>query len=165
MGATKDDQELEAGFDPFKHHLELSPSQKLVVIVNSFWLAPLRLIVIALLLLIINGFCFIGSLGLSEQQLSELPMQGWRSCVQNVVKVLLRCVYFVSGIHYVVMRGKKAPPDVAPILVGAPHCSIADILPTVMTNSRPVNKGGIGELIASFLQVSFATARCLWPFQ
>lgn len=139
--------------DPFLHEFKPTFAQILMIILNSITLAPLRLIITLLIIVTTYLVAFIGMIGLSNQQLEQRRLTGWRSVLQDWIYRLFRAALFVMGVHTIRVRGKQASFENSPILVGAPHSSIIDMVPLIVSRSIPVAKVGIAQYICRFAQV------------
>lgn len=115
---------------PFVHELKLSFLDKLQVAIMSVTLAPIRLILIVLFLLMAWPIAAIAIAFRSEEDKLK-PVTGWRLLLRPVVLFLCRSVFFVGGFYWVKMKGKQASPKEAPIVLVAPHSSYIDALPVV----------------------------------
>ena len=137
----------------FTHHFKPSTVQVLQIIACSFTLAPIRIIIVLIIFIIAYIVTAIGYIGLADEDLKSAPLVGWRASVQEALCRLVRATFFVIGIHSITVIGEKAPAEIAPILVGAPHSTIIDTIPVLQSRARPVIKSGVLEFLAKFMQV------------
>lgn len=68
------------------------------------------------------------TLGLSKQELEEVPLKGWRKGVCRVLRFLGRALVFCMGFHKIKKNGKRATKEECTIFVAAPHTSFFDII-------------------------------------
>ncbi|KAK2192173.1 hypothetical protein NP493_37g07019 [Ridgeia piscesae] len=122
---------------PFVHRPKITTVDKLQIAVMSVTIAPLRLVIVALLVTVTWFFATLALLGRSEAD-SKQPMSGWRSYIRPLVVFFARSVYFVCGFHWVSLRGTQVPAAVAPILALAPHTCYFDSLPVSFLNLSSV---------------------------
>ena len=111
--------------DPFqKKEIHLSFLDKILLLIGSFTLLPIRIIIFIPCILL--GWCFarIGLIGMDETR----PASGFRRILQRfnylIARFIIRvCFGFISP----KMTGDLLPPEEAPVLVVAPHTSFFDI--------------------------------------
>ena len=156
----------DSNVDPFYHKTTFNTCQLIKMCVMSLTIAPIRFVSIFLLTALANLVSWIGMMGLSEIELATKPLQGWRQMLQTLVIFILRSCFFCMGIHWIKIVGQKADRSEAPILVGAPHASILDVLAIITSNSVPicqskVQKGLFLGTIGKFLQVLFVNRKDL----
>jgi lysophosphatidylcholine acyltransferase/lyso-PAF acetyltransferase len=64
--------------NPFVHNIDLGPYDKIKVYILTVVLLPLRLVAVFACLLIAYLLACIGTIGLSQEDLIQKPMTGWR---------------------------------------------------------------------------------------
>ncbi|KAL8603123.1 hypothetical protein ACOMHN_059295 [Nucella lapillus] len=96
----------------------------------SVTLAPIRLLMVGLILLMIWPLAAIGVAFRSPEDRNK-PFKGWRCILQPLVVFLSRAVFFVGGFNWISVRGVRASAKDAPILVVAPHSTFFDSLALV----------------------------------
>lgn len=111
--------------NPFTHKMHLNLLQKVQVAVMTVTLVPVRLVLIAICLAIAWFFSFLCLLGRTEED-EQQPITGCRRSIRLVAFFFARVMFFVAGFHWVTVKGKRATPAEAPILVVAPHTSYFD---------------------------------------
>ncbi|XP_054286952.1 lysophosphatidylcholine acyltransferase-like isoform X2 [Macrosteles quadrilineatus] len=112
--------------NPFVHHLELTTTyEKIKAGILTVVVLPVRLAIIAGLLILAWLLACIGLFGLSEKDLQERPISPWRRKIRDLVTWLGCWTYYAGGMRYSV-RGRQAPRHEAPILVIAPHSTFFD---------------------------------------
>lgn len=112
--------------NPFVHHLELTSTyDKIITGIFTVAILPVRLVLIASLLVIAWCLACIGLIGLSEEQLRKIPITGWRKNVKLWICKLGRAAYRAGGMQ-VTTRGAQATRAEAPVLVIAPHSTFLD---------------------------------------
>ncbi|BFZ13456.1 hypothetical protein BsWGS_16495 [Bradybaena similaris] len=116
--------------NPFVHELKLNFLDKLQVAIMSVTVAPIRLILVVLFLLMVWPLAALAVAFRSEEDKLK-PVTGWRLLLRPVVLFLCRTVFFAGGFYWVTMKGKQASSKEAPILLVAPHSSFFDALPVV----------------------------------
>ncbi|KAG7470161.1 hypothetical protein MATL_G00136410 [Megalops atlanticus] len=101
-------------------------------------LFPIRLFLAAFMMLLAWPFAFIASVGRSEEAVE--PQSWWRILVDLVLKAIMRVMWFAGGFHWMMVKGQRASPTHAPILILAPHSSYFDAIPVTMTMASIVMK-------------------------
>ncbi|XP_033124679.1 lysophosphatidylcholine acyltransferase 2-like isoform X2 [Anneissia japonica] len=94
----------------------------------SVTIAPVRLILVMLILLLDCVIAKIALGGLTEQQLATKPMKGWRRMLLYPLWLLGRFQFFLMGFHYISVKGKKATCEEVPIFIIAPHTTFFDAI-------------------------------------
>ncbi|XP_046397002.1 lysophosphatidylcholine acyltransferase isoform X2 [Ischnura elegans] len=151
--------EEEPGFggdltNPFVHHLELSGAyEKIKTAVLTVALLPLRVLIIAVLLVVAWCIAVIGLFGLSEDDLQKKPLSGWRRSLTKVLCLVSKTTYRVGGMK-VTLKGRQATRAEAPILVIAPHSTFLDAVivyftgyPSIIVRRESGLNPFIGKLI------------------
>ncbi|KAI0235865.1 Lysophosphatidylcholine acyltransferase 1 [Lamellibrachia satsuma] len=134
---------------PFVHRPKITSIDKVQIAFMSVTIAPLRLIVVAILVTVTWLLATLALLGRSDAD-SKQPMSGWRSYLRPLVVLSARSVYFVCGFHWISVRGTQAPAAVAPILVLAPHTCYFDSLPVSFLNLSSVVTRASSENVFMF---------------
>ena len=76
--ATVKSQDTVESVNPFVHNVNLTTYDKIKVAILSVVLFPFRLVIVFACLFIAYLLACIGTLGLSQEQLGQKPMKGWR---------------------------------------------------------------------------------------
>ncbi|XP_054286951.1 lysophosphatidylcholine acyltransferase 1-like isoform X1 [Macrosteles quadrilineatus] len=141
--------------NPFVHHLELTTTyEKIKAGILTVVVLPVRLAIIAGLLILAWLLACIGLFGLSEKDLQERPISPWRRVLRSMCASTMRFMLFWWGFHWLRVKGSKASRFRAPLLVLAPHSSFFDILPiiymkdvTIISKAENLKLPFIGKLI------------------
>ena len=112
--------------DPFFHRLRLSSAQWLCTCVLGAVLFPLRLAAVLACVVVAWALCSVATAGLSEEALAKEPMLGWRRLLRRASMFLGRRCTNAAGFAWVKVRGRRASPEEAPVLVAAPHSTFFD---------------------------------------
>ncbi|KDR09921.1 hypothetical protein L798_00358 [Zootermopsis nevadensis] len=108
---------------------------------------PFRVLAIFMLLTMAWILACVGLVGLSEKELRQRPITGWRRDTKAMVCWAMRALFLFGGFHWVTVRGKQASAKDAPILALASHSTYFDALPVVlMGGPSVVAKGETGRL-------------------
>ncbi|XP_023722051.1 lysophosphatidylcholine acyltransferase 2 isoform X2 [Cryptotermes secundus] len=119
--------------NPFVHHLELSTTyDKIKTAVFTVIVLPVRVLAILLLLMMAWILACVGLMGLSEKELRQRPITGWRRKLNPMICALGKSTYQVGGMKLIV-KGRQASRKEAPILVVAPHSTFLDAGITYVT--------------------------------
>ncbi|XP_077605517.1 lysophosphatidylcholine acyltransferase 1 [Crocuta crocuta] len=102
-------------------------------------LFPIRLLLVLAAMLLAWPFTFFTTLGSAEREPGPSPAS-WQKVVDFLLKAIMRTMWFAGGFHWVVVKGRQAPPSEAPILTLAPHSSYFDAIAVTMTMSSIVMK-------------------------
>ncbi|XP_017948380.2 lysophosphatidylcholine acyltransferase 2 isoform X3 [Xenopus tropicalis] len=117
--------------NPFVHEINLSPVNKLKMVLCGLFLLPLRVILFMIVLLVSWLVAAIATCCCPEK--NEKPLEGWRRKVtQTLIGSLGRLLFFSMGFH-VRVEGKPATPSDAPILLVAPHSSFFDAIAVIVS--------------------------------
>uniref|UniRef100_A0A0A9W937 Lysophosphatidylcholine acyltransferase 1 n=2 Tax=Lygus hesperus TaxID=30085 RepID=A0A0A9W937_LYGHE len=120
--------------NPFVHHLELTTTyEKLKAAILSVIVLPLRIGIIASLLVLAWCVALLGMWGITEEEFANKPLEGWRKKIKFLICNLVRLTYRAGGMS-VKTIGKQASRSEAPILVGAPHSTFLDGVVVYHTN-------------------------------
>ncbi|XP_074034901.1 lysophosphatidylcholine acyltransferase isoform X1 [Leptinotarsa decemlineata] len=112
--------------NPFVHHLELETTyEKIKTGVLTVVLLPIRVFIICFFVMVGWIFASIGLLGLTEQELREKPLDGWRKKMKHLVCFFGKSSFRAGGMSMTV-KGRQASKREAPILVAAPHSTFLD---------------------------------------
>ncbi|XP_022092039.1 lysophosphatidylcholine acyltransferase 2-like isoform X1 [Acanthaster planci] len=115
--------------NPFVHRIKLSIWDKIRIAVMSVTIAPIRAILAVLFLFVDWLFCSLIVMGHRKSSTEQQqPYSGWRRSMQDFVMKLGRVHIFLLGFHWIEIRGVRASPSEAHILVLAPHSSYMDAL-------------------------------------
>ncbi|CAG9815884.1 unnamed protein product, partial [Phaedon cochleariae] len=88
-------------------------------------LLPIRVSIICFFVIVGWIFASIGLCGLTEQELREKPLDGWRKKMKHLVCFFGKSSFRAGGMHMTV-KGRQASKREAPILVAAPHSTFLD---------------------------------------
>jgi lysophosphatidylcholine acyltransferase/lyso-PAF acetyltransferase len=105
----------------------------LKVILCAVFILPFRALGVLIFACLLFSVCALMIAGLSDKDLRERPLSGWRRVLRQLAAFLARCVVFCCGFHYIKINGRREPRSKAPILVAAPHSSFLDsfVFPTL----------------------------------
>ncbi|CAH1398421.1 unnamed protein product [Nezara viridula] len=116
-------------------------------------LLPLRLGVIVGLLVLAWLLACLGMVGLSEEDITQRPLLGWRRKVKNIIAKIM-CMTYRAGGMSVVVKGRQASRSQAPILVIAPHSTFLDAVivyvtgfPSIIVRKESGSNPWLGKLI------------------
>ena len=76
--ATTKNQDTAVQVNPFVHNVNLTTYDKIKVAVLSLVLFPFRLVIVFACLFIAYLLACIGTIGLTQEQINQTPMKGWR---------------------------------------------------------------------------------------
>ncbi|KAL1129227.1 hypothetical protein AAG570_013756, partial [Ranatra chinensis] len=114
---------------------------------------PLRLLVIVCLLVSAWLLACLGLIGLSEEELINKPISGWRRKVKEIIAWIMCRTYQAGGMK-VTVKGKRAARKQAPILVIAPHSTFLDAgivyvtgFPSIIVRKESGTNPWMGKLI------------------
>nr|CAH7755260.1 unnamed protein product [Callosobruchus chinensis] len=125
-GISHEEYTPEVLLNPFVHRLELDTTyEKIKTYILTVILLPIRVSLICFF--VITGWIFasIGLWGLTEEELRQKPLEGWRKKMKHVVCLLGWCSLRAGGL-IVTVKGRQADRREAPILVAAPHSTFID---------------------------------------
>uniref|UniRef100_A0A1B6CA35 Phospholipid/glycerol acyltransferase domain-containing protein n=1 Tax=Clastoptera arizonana TaxID=38151 RepID=A0A1B6CA35_9HEMI len=136
------DPKNKISLNPFVHTLELTSTyEKIKAGLLTVIILPIRLCVIMCLLIAAWLIACVGLYGITEEELQEKPLTGWRRVGRSAATKLIRSMMFVIGFHWLHVKGKLATKDEAPVIVTSPHSTFFDILPVVyMGAPSPVTR-------------------------
>lgn len=67
--------------------------------------------------------------------------------LKRIVGFLFRGMYFFGSVHFVAVKGKRAHPKEAPIIIGGPHTSFFDAITVILSGpGSVVGKIEAGEI-------------------
>ncbi|XP_021937253.1 lysophosphatidylcholine acyltransferase isoform X2 [Zootermopsis nevadensis] len=119
--------------NPFVHRLELSTTyDKIKTAIFTVIVLPFRVLAIFMLLTMAWILACVGLVGLSEKELRQRPITGWRRKLNPLICSLGKSTYQVGGMSLTV-KGRQASRKEAPILVVAPHSTFLDAGITYVT--------------------------------
>ncbi|XP_069687916.1 lysophosphatidylcholine acyltransferase isoform X2 [Periplaneta americana] len=119
--------------NPFVHRLELSTTyDKIKTAIFTVAVLPFRVFAIMLLLIMAWILACVGLMGLSEKELRQRPITGWRRKLNPLICALGKGAYQVGGMT-ITIKGRQASRREAPILVVAPHSTFLDAGITYVT--------------------------------
>ncbi|KAL5020848.1 hypothetical protein ScPMuIL_000003 [Solemya velum] len=122
--------------NPFVHRLHLGPLEILQVVVMSLTLAPLRLLMSGMCLVVAWLVAAIALSGRTEEE-KKKPLAGWRKGCESVLIFLGRTIYFLLGFHTFSVKGRQVSVLEAPLMCIAPHSSFLDGFVFFMGNALP----------------------------
>ncbi|XP_052816886.1 lysophosphatidylcholine acyltransferase 2-like isoform X1 [Mya arenaria] len=111
--------------NPFVHNLRLGYLDILQIIIMSVTIAPLRLLLVGLCLLLAWPLAAIVVAGRSEEDKKE-PLTGWRKAFDWPLLTLGRLMVVFMGFQNIKVKGKPAGAKEAPVVVAAPHSTMFD---------------------------------------
>ncbi|XP_041375841.1 lysophosphatidylcholine acyltransferase 2-like isoform X2 [Gigantopelta aegis] len=123
--------------NPFSHRLNLSIVDKIKIAIMSVTIAPIRMILAGLCLLLAWPLAAISVAFLSKED-KQKPLSGWRNWLRPFVLMFCRAMFFCVGFQWITVRGKRVSCQEAPILVVAPHSSYQDALCSVFVELTSV---------------------------
>ncbi|XP_055477147.1 lysophosphatidylcholine acyltransferase 2 isoform X2 [Psammomys obesus] len=138
--------------NPFVQQTRISVAERLQIVLLGIILLPVRLLLVALILLLAWPFAAI-STACCPEKLTH-PITDWRRKISHpALKFLGRALFFSMG-FMVTVKGKIASPLEAPIFVVAPHstffdgiaCVVAG-LPSMVSRNENAQTPLIGRLL------------------
>ncbi|XP_044765486.1 lysophosphatidylcholine acyltransferase isoform X2 [Coccinella septempunctata] len=140
--------------NPFVHHLELDTTyEKVKTALLTIILLPIRVFVICCFLIAGWLVASAGLWGLTEEELLEKPLSGWRSRLKVVLAHLIRVIFIIGGFRMKII-GNLLERDAAPVVALAPHSSFVDCLamvymggPSIVAKGETANIPLFGKLI------------------
>lgn len=132
-GDFSDDDTLSSELiNPFVHHLELETTyEKIKTAVFTVVLLPIRVVIICWLLITAWLLACIGLFGLTEEDLRNKPITGWRRQLKEWCRKVVVAMFVLIGFTEIKRRGVRDPS--ARVLTMAPHSSFMDVLPFLLT--------------------------------
>ncbi|KRZ26131.1 Lysophosphatidylcholine acyltransferase 1 [Trichinella pseudospiralis] len=113
--------------NPFEHFVSIAAKDRLKYAFMSIVLAPIRIALAGIMFGMAYMAAIITLFNLDTN--FENPLNGWRQTSKDIVAQLIIMSHFMMGFHRVKVKGRRALPTEAPILVIAPHSSFFDTLP------------------------------------
>ncbi|XP_052822312.1 lysophosphatidylcholine acyltransferase 1 isoform X2 [Octopus bimaculoides] len=135
--------------NPFVHRLNLGPVDVIKIGVMSFTIAPIRILIAGILLLLAWSLASLSLLFQTEIE-RQKPLIGWRNVLRPLIVFLCRAVFFTGGFHWISVKGSRARTELAPIIALAPHSSYFDALPVVYLNLTTVVAKSEAETVPFF---------------
>ena len=114
--------------NPFENKAQLTNLDILQVVLGTVILVPIRIFClfwITLATLIVGAII---THGRTDQQLEQIPLDGWRLRWRRVLVYFARAAVFCSGYNKVKFKGQRAASNEARILVLLPHTTFIDSL-------------------------------------
>lgn len=115
-----------ARINPFVNHSDFGARENLKIFVMSLTIAPVRLIIEIVLLLLTVFFCFCAAYGLKADDLNK-PLPVWRRALRFPAVILVRMVMFVLGFYWIKENGSPASMEEAPVAISN-HVTFLDPL-------------------------------------
>ncbi|CAH1100178.1 unnamed protein product [Psylliodes chrysocephalus] len=140
--------------NPFVHRLELDTTyEKIRTAIFTVILLPIRVSVICFFVCLGWMFAFVGLWGLTEEELRQKPLEGWRKKIKHVICIIGKNVLMAGGMN-ITIKGRQASKTEAPILVAAPHSTFIDAgivyltgFPSTICRRESAGNNHIGKLI------------------
>ncbi|XP_052822311.1 lysophosphatidylcholine acyltransferase 1 isoform X1 [Octopus bimaculoides] len=136
--------------NPFVHRLNLGPVDVIKIGVMSFTIAPIRILIAGILLLLAWSLASLSLLFQTEIE-RQKPLIGWRKIVNYVLLKISRIIFFVMGFHWVKVKGHCAQAKEAPIVCIAPHSSLFDALVFFMIPELPAVVSAVDHIKVPFI--------------
>ncbi|KAL1516731.1 hypothetical protein ABEB36_000599 [Hypothenemus hampei] len=153
-GISQMDCDTEPMINPFVHHLELKTTyEKIKTAILTLILVPVRVGLICFF--VVTGWILatIGLYGVTEQELHEKPLDGWRKSLKSLIAKLIFCIYTIGGIRLKVI-GRPSTRSEAPLVALAPHSSFMDSVamvylggPSIVAKGETASIPFFGKLI------------------
>ena len=121
---SSDDEASET--DPFRHRIKMSPLRWLRTYFLTPILVPLRFTLLIATVFLAWVVSSISLFGLSEDEILNQPLTGWRKTNKKVASFLGRACFRLTGFMIVETKGQMASKEEASILVVAPHSTFFD---------------------------------------
>jgi len=112
--------------DPFRHRIKMSPLRWLRTYLLTPILIPIRFILLILTVTLAWAVSSFSLIGLSQDEILNEPMTGWRITSKKISSFLGRLCFRISGFYIVETKGTLATKEEAPVLVVAPHSTYFD---------------------------------------
>ena len=112
--------------NPLLHEIEWSLSRRIQCVLMAIFIVPIRLF----LFCITTFFCWLISCFIIflNKKFPQKPLIKSRKRLLNLLRIAVRLMYFVAGMYYIEVKGKRATASEAPILIGAPHTGYWDFV-------------------------------------
>jgi len=72
------EKDLTEPVNPFVHNIHLGTYDRIKVYLLTVVLLPVRVVIVFICLLIAYMLAYVGTMGLSQDELNQKPMKGWR---------------------------------------------------------------------------------------
>jgi len=112
--------------DPFRHRIKMSPLRWLRTYLLTVILIPIKFFLLILTVIASWMVASISLIGLSQDEMLNQPMTGWRIKSKKISSFLGRLCFRITGFYIVETKGKLATREEAPVLVVAPHSTYFD---------------------------------------
>ena len=73
----------------------------------SLTVAPIRFVILILMIILAGLLSWIGMIGVSESDLASKPLTGWRRWLQKFLYRMGRWAFFCIGVHKLTVTGEK----------------------------------------------------------
>lgn len=93
---------------------------------TGIFLVPVRIVSITVIMLSAYFISLVITIGVSDADLTEKPLTGWRKRLKGVIRFLGRSLAFCFGFHSIKKNGIRANRSDAAIFVAAPHSTFFD---------------------------------------
>ncbi|XP_019755809.2 lysophosphatidylcholine acyltransferase isoform X1 [Dendroctonus ponderosae] len=140
--------------NPFVHRLELNTTyEKIKTAILTLILVPVRVGLICFF--VVTGWMLatVGLFGVTEQELHEKPLEGWRKSLKRLIAKLIFCIYTISGVRLKIV-GRPSTKAEAPLVALAPHSSFMDSVamvylggPSIVAKGETASIPFFGKLI------------------
>ena len=129
--------------DPFTYNKRFTNLDYLIILIGSFTLAPIRAVLVAVVLSLACLLAKVGLLGydfpLTKDGIPR-PYTGWRLKLYHFYANLALWTYYASGFRVRVIGQMAASRGEAPVLVGAPHSSFMETVSIIYFKCAPVSR-------------------------
>lgn len=131
VGISANDSLSAELLNPFVHHLELETTyEKIKTAICTVILLPIRVVIICYLVITAWLLACIGLWGLTEEDLRDRPLTGWRRNIRQLCRYTLLTMFVLIGFTRIKWRGRRDPS--ARVVTVAPHSTFMDVLPVLM---------------------------------
>ncbi|XP_060555457.1 lysophosphatidylcholine acyltransferase 2-like isoform X1 [Ruditapes philippinarum] len=113
--------------NPFVHKVHLGYLDMIQVAFMSVTIAPLRLLLVGISLLLAWPLAALAVSFRSKEEQNQ-PLSGWRKIIGTPCLYLGRFMTFCIGFQNMKIKGKRVTSSDAPVICGAPHSSFFDVL-------------------------------------
>ncbi|XP_057658346.1 lysophosphatidylcholine acyltransferase isoform X2 [Diorhabda carinulata] len=162
-GISHEECPTEELLNPFVHRLELETTyEKIRTAILTVVLLPIRVSIICFFVIVGWIFAYIGLWGLSDEELRQKPLDGWRNSVRFVTARVMRSVFVIGGFHLKI-TGRQSNRASAPVVALAPHSSFIDSIAMVyMGGPSIVAKGETSALPFFGKLINFTQPVYVW---
>ena len=112
--------------DLFSHKITMNRWQRARSIIFCCTLAPIRIFLIFITVLLSWAVSSIALRGITDEELTSCPLNSWRATIKEVARAFGRISLRFCGFHRVSVKGRRVTCGEAPILVVAPHSTFFD---------------------------------------